>query len=439
VASADSTSVAKGNPVTFDAGGSSDPDDPPPAGALSYRWDFGDGSPAENGVSVTHVFANVGTYPVTLTVTDDNNAASTATVVVTVSNNPPTAVITSASPNPVDEGSSITFDGSGSSDPDSGDVLTYQWDFGDGTPPAVTTNTTTSHTYADGPATYNVTLMVTDGDGGSDTATMSVDVNNVAPTAAAAADRTNVNVGDTVNFDGSGSTDPGNDSLTYTWNFGDGTPPVTTANTSTSHTYASGPATYNVTLTVTDSDGATSSPVTLQVAVNAPPIANASASPNPVDEGSSITFDGSGSSDPGGGSLSYNWDFGDGNSASGPTVSHVYPDGPANYNVTLTVTDSDGATATATISVDVSNVAPTAQINASANNVNIGDTVNFDGSGTDPGNDSLSYTWDFGDGASDSGTTVSHSWTSSGTYTIILTVSDDEGGVGTAQVQVTVN
>jgi PKD repeat protein len=438
VASAIPNSVAKGNPVVFDASGSSDPDDPPPAGALTYQWDFGDGSPVETGVSVTHVYANEGTYSATLTVTDDNNATNTATVVVTVSNNPPTAAITSAVPNPVDEGNLITFDSSGSSDPN-GDVLTYQWDFGDGSSPVVTTNTTTSHTYANGPATYNVTLTVTDGDGGTDAVTISVGVNNVAPTAVAAADRTRVNVGDTVNFDGSSSSDPGNDPLTYTWDFGDGTPPVVTANPTTSHSYANGPATYNVILTVTDGDGGTASD-SLQVTVNAPPIATASANPNPVDEGSPITFDGSGSSDPGGGPLTYTWDFGDGNSASGVTVSHVYPDGPANHTVTLTVTDSDGAIDTATISVDVSNVAPTAIAIADQTSVNVGDTVNFDGnSSTDPGNDSLSYTWDFGDGASDSGPTVNHSWTSSGTYTIILTVSDGDGGVGTAQVQVTVN
>lgn len=437
VASASPTAVVKGSPVAFDAGGSSDPDDP--AGALTYAWDFGDGS-SDTGITVSHLYSQRGTYTATLTVTDDNGAANTATVGVTVSNNPPTAAITSVTPNPVNEGSSITFDSSGSSDPDSGDVLTYQWDFGDGSPPVVTANPTTSYTYADGPATYTVTLTVTDGDGGTGTATGQVDVSNVAPTAVAAADRTSINAGDTVNFDGGGSTDPGNDSLTYTWDFGDGTPPATTTTATTSHTYASGPAIYNVTLIVNDGDGGTASDNTLQVAVNAPPTASASANPNPVDEGSSITFDGSGSSDPGGGPLTYTWDFGDGNSASGVTVSHVYADGPANYNVILTVTDSDGATGSVTIPVTVNNVAPTAAATADQTSVNVGDTVNFDGSGSaDPGNDSLSYTWDFGDSASDSGPTVSHAWTSSGTYTIILTLSDGEGGVGTAQVQVTVN
>jgi PKD repeat protein len=437
VASASSTSVVKGNPVTFDAGGSNDPDDPPPPGALTYRWDFGDGRPIETGMIVTHIYAKAGSYPVTLTVTDDDNAASTATVGVSVGNNPPTAAITSAAPNPGVEGSPIIFDSSGSSDPDSGDVLTYRWDFGDGTPPVVITNTTTSHTYANGPADYTVTLTVSDGDGSTSSDTLLVTVNNAPPIANAGQDQT-VNEGDVVTFNGSGSSDPGADTLTYTWDFGDGSPVAT--GSSVTHTYADGPATYTVTLTVADGDGGTSSD-TLQVTVNnAPPIANASANPNPVAEGSQIIFDASGSSDPGADALTYNWNFGDGNSATGMTVNHTYPDGPANYGVTLTVTDSDGATGTATISVRVDNVAPTAKASASATNVNIGDTVNFDGSGsTDPGNDSLSYTWDFGDGDTGSGATVSHSWTVSGTYTIMLQVDDGQGGVDTDTVTIQVN
>ncbi|MBE7556839.1 MAG: PKD domain-containing protein [Anaerolineales bacterium] len=441
VASASPTSVVKDNPVAFDAGGSSDPDDPP--GTLTYHWDFGDGS-SNTGVNVSHLYSQEGTYTATLTVTDDNGVTNTASVVVTVTNSLPTAAITSVAPNPGAEGSPITFDSSGSSDPDSGDVLTYQWDFGDGSPPVITTNPTTSHTYVNGPVTYNVTLTVTDGDGGIGTATLPVDVSNVAPIANAGPDQT-VNEGDPVTFDGSGSSDPGmNDTLSYEWDFDYDGANFTVDDTSGPNlttSYPNGPSTVTVALRVTDNDGDVSTVDTLQVMVNnVPPIANASANPNPVDEGSPVIFDGSGSSDPGGDPLTYAWDFGDGNNASGVTASHVYPDGPANYDVIFTVTDSDGATGSVTIPVVVNNVAPTAAATADQTSVNAGDTVNFDGSGsTDPGNDSLSYTWDFDDGATSGGATTSHSWTSSGTYTIILTVSDGEGGVGTAQVQVTVN
>jgi PKD repeat protein len=140
--------------ASFDASASADPD----GSITDYTWDFGDGSPAGSGVSTAHTYNAAGTYQVQLTVTDNKGATGTTTKAVTVAaaNQPPSASFTASASN-----LTVALDGSASSDPD-GNLVSYSWDFGDGTSPG--TGATTSHTYAVG-GTYTVTLRVTDNRG----------------------------------------------------------------------------------------------------------------------------------------------------------------------------------------------------------------------------------------------------------------------------------
>jgi PKD repeat protein len=106
--------------------------------------------------------------------------------------------------------------------------------------------------------------------------------------------------------------------------------------------------------------------------------------------------------------------------------------------VTLTVTDDRGATGTydgtVTVTTPPPNVAPTARFTMSGSGL----TADFDGSGSSDSDGSVTgYTWDFGDGATGSGVTASHTYTAAGTYTVRLTVTDDAGATGTAQQSVT--
>jgi serine protease len=152
----------------------------------------------------------------------------------------------------------------------------------------------------------------------------------------------------------------------------------------------------------------------------------------------SCSFDGTGSSDADGDPLSYSWTFGDGGSASGSTASHTYAN-DGSYTVTLTVSDgTDTGTDSQTVTVSASteeNQAPTASFTSSCTDLG----CSFDGSGSSDSDGSIaSYAWDFGDGNTASGSTASHTYAAGGTYTVTLTVTDDDGATDSASQSVTV-
>ena len=168
---------------------------------------------------------------------------------------------------------------------------------------------------------------------------------------------TEINEGETATFEAI-ATDSRNDTLTYTWDFGDGTSQLTVESDSlpVSHEYQ-GNGDYTVTLTVVDEEGAGASS-TLNVTINniAPMIAEITGETN-ISEGTEVTYSAS-ATDLGDDTLSYSWDFEDGNTAEGRDVTHIYSDN-GNYTITLTVTDDDGASSTQTLDITVNNVAPT--------------------------------------------------------------------------------
>jgi serine protease len=192
----------------------------------------------------------------------------------------------------------IAFDGSGSSDPDE-DTLTYTWGFGDGT---TSSGVNPSHTYLWG-GTFTVTLTVSDGRGGADTDTTTATVTEVndQPVADANGPYTGT-VSESITFDGSGSSDYDNQdgttandqTLTYTWDFGDGTPAGSGVNPT--HTYGS-VGTYPVTLTVSDGAGGTGTDsTTAAVSELSPGVSVTGIIPRSVVEGDSVnvTISGSG-------------------------------------------------------------------------------------------------------------------------------------------------
>ncbi len=414
--------ILPGTQVDFDAGASNDPD----GTIVSYEWDFDDGQTG-SGVQVSHTFDNLGQYLVLLTVTDDQDAVGTDTVLITVADNlPPVA---EAGPDQFAEvGEPVTLDGGNSTDPD-GTIVDYAWDFGDASPPG--SGRTVTHTWAR-EGVFTVTLTVTDNRGLTDDDTTAVVIGsgqNQPPVADAGGPYTG-RPGEVVQFDGSGSTDPDGTVVDYAWDFGDGN---TGSGALPTHTYTEAGA-YLVLLVVTDDGGATdgaSTLVNISETVNVPPQADAGG-PYTGELGQDMAFDGSGSTDSDGTIVDWTWDFGDGATASGEHVIHAYDVG-GNYLVRLTVTDDGGATDedTALVSVETPGNTPPVADAGGDKTAEVGESILFDaGASVDPDGTIVSWSWDFGDGASADGEQVSHAFSASGAYLVRLTVTDDGGAVG---------
>jgi len=145
---------------------------------------------------------------------------------------------------------------------------------------------------------------------------------------------------------------------------------------------------------------------------------------------STVFFNANGSTAAVGRSIeSYAWDFGDGATATGATVSHVY-DVEGTFTVTLSVTDDRGQTGTANATVTVEGVGPTASFVFSPIDPVPGSTVFFDATASVAGNGRsiANYNWSFGDGeSSNKGPKTSHAFPTAGTYTVRLRVTNNLG------------
>lgn len=332
-----------GQTLRFDGGDSTDSD----GQIVDYTWDFDDGGVAK-GAAVDHIYQAPGSYRVTLRVTDDGGLTDQTTHAVEIGepapiNHPPTAVIDGPTQGLVSE--TLRFDGSGSSDED-GQIVDYIWYFGDG---ATGNSVEASHTY-NLPGTYQVALTVIDDGGLTAKAVQGVEIQKPIPAnqppMAVIDGPLQGPVGQALYFSGSGSGDNDGQIVAYAWDFGDG---ATASGVEATYTY-NAPGNYQVALTVTDDGGLTGEAthavrIDQPAQVNQPPVGVISATAT-ASVSQTIRFDGSGSFDPDGQIVRYDWDFGDGTVASGMTVTHVYTQAGV-YQVALTVIDDGGLTAVA--------------------------------------------------------------------------------------------
>jgi PKD repeat protein len=417
-------SATEGALVSLSAAASDVPTDP-----LSYTWDFGDGSAPQTGNPLTHSWNDDGSYTISVTVSDGDGGLAVDSRSIAISNATP-SIDSSSFPGGV-EGAPLVFSVQ-ASDPGN-DTLSYLWDFGDGT--ATGSSASIPHAFGN-EGTYPVSVTVTDDDGASVQLSQNVQILNAAPVIDSLSGNTSGLEGQTLNWTAQVS-DPGTaDTVTGSWDFGDGT--ATAAGFSASHSFSNN-GSFLVTFTATDDAGATASQ-SISVTVNneGPSITSLSV---PVgDEGQLLSFSAT-AVDAGNDTLSYAWNFGDTTAVTtGNPVSHSYDD-DGNYEVTLVVTDEDNGTATATGSALIANLPPLLDSLSAPGSGDEGEQLLFEATGSDPGpvdNTSLIFTWDFGDGSSpQTGASTSHAFVDNGTWQVTVLVDDGEGGTSAGTQTVT--
>jgi PKD repeat protein len=422
-----------------------------PANHFVFQWD-----------SRPWAGRRVEVYAVVIDANGDSVTTNRVPVWVAANNQAPVARIQAA---PLQGVSPLTvqFGSAGSRDPD-GRIVSFVWNFGDGTQgqgPAV------AHTYQFNPqgprppqaARFTATLTVTDDHGARATTSVAIEVSrpqppnpppNRPPAASVQANPVQGKEPLTVQFNGSGSSDADGRIVSYVWNFGDG---GSGSGGTATHLYAAA-GVYRAVLTVTDDKGANgAAAVTITVQrkenppppVNQPPQARVGANPARGNAPLTVAFSGAGSSDDGR-IVSYDWNFGDGSTGSGVTASHTYQR-PGNFTATLTIKDDKGAQASASATIQVlanqppppapnkpPSLRPQAQPAAGRAPLN----VTFTANAADADGRVASIAWDFGDGSTGSGETASHTFNKPGHHRVIVTATDDKGAQARAMVGVTV-
>ena len=166
--------VGRNQPVTFDAGASTDPE----GNIVDYQWDLdGSGNYAtDTGSSptLTTSLSTLGTNTISLRVIDGGNASATTTRTIVVGDTPPVAAFNASPAQLAYVGQPVSFDGSGSTDT-VGTITDYRWDLDGSGAFATDTTATTSFTYSQ-PGVYTVSLRVTNDQGQTSTVSHTITV-----------------------------------------------------------------------------------------------------------------------------------------------------------------------------------------------------------------------------------------------------------------------
>lgn len=246
-------------------------------------------------------------------------------------------------------------------------------------------------------------------------------------------------MGEFITFNGSESSDDFGITA-YAWDFGDG---ATNMSVVASHAYASR-GTFTAALTVWDTAGQNDTDSVSVNVVNRRPVADAGQDRDSLKR-VTVTLDGTRSFDPDGDVLRYAW-----TQTGGPIVSLSWattarpiltPVTVGVYRFRLVVDDGYGGNAEDTVAVNVPGLPPTARILATPEIANVGELISFDGSASsDLDGVIVSFAFELGSIGIVNGSqaTLSHAYTNPGTYTVTLTVTDDDGNIDEANVTVTI-
>ncbi len=394
-------------------------------GALSsWSWNFDDPGSGINNTSnlqnPVHTYQNSGNYNVSLVVTNFSGCSDTIIKVVNINLVP----VANFHADTACLNSSTQF--TDLSIPNGGVIITYLWDFGDGS--AVSHQQNPTHTYAFS-GTFNVKLTVVNSNGCQNDTILPVLVNPL-PIAAFSYSTPNC-LGAVVQYTDLSTTPPGylGSIVKWVWDFGDGTSVtiLAPASPNVSHTFNGTALSHVVRLTVTTSDGCTSSAEHIVNSIPSPIADFGFPTLNCTER--SVPFTDLSQTNGGGSIISWHWNFDDpisglNNISTLQNPVHLFT-GQGNYNVTLIIFNASNCSDTVRKTVTIS---PTPVANFIADTVCLHQPTQFTDLSIPNGGNIITYSWDFGDGSPLSSLqNPSHTYSSYGIMNVKLTVTNSNG------------
>ncbi len=373
----------------------------------SYTWDFGDGQ-FGSGSTIANTYATFGSYTVVVTASNQINLV-TGTIQVDVEEVITGMSAQSSSPTPLGQFTSLT------AVVESGTGVSYTWDFGDG---QLGSGAEASHLYA-APGSY--TAVVTASNQVSlitDTVVIivqesisSLNASSSSPTAMGQATLFTATVSAGTN-------------TSFTWNFGDG---QFGSGSTTANTYAA-LGSYTVVITASNQVSLVTGIIQVDVEEVITGLNAQTSSPTPLGQSTSLT-----ATVESGTGVSYTWDFGDGQLGSGTAASHLYA-APGSYTAVVTASNKVNSVTTNIEVLVQQSISGLIASNDGPTTSGLPATLSAEIiSGT-----AVSYGWDFGDGITGTGQTVTHTYASAGIYTATVFASNLVSQQS-AETQVTVN
>ncbi len=377
----------------------------PGDGSLTdWEWDFGDGT-SSSAQDPTHTYTSPGTYNVTLFTTDDNGCRDSEVKNNYITVDPlPDASFMASDTVACDTPFTVNFTNNST-----GNGLSYEWFFDDGSSVSTASDPTHTFTTLD---SFQVALVVTNNSGCTDT-TRQLVINqsfqaNFTQDTAFGCDQ------QTVSFSDQSAPYPNS----WEWSFGDGDSSTVQDPT---HVYMDTGA-YTVTLVAGNNAGCTDT-ITRTDTVTIAPLPDVGFTAGDT-TGCEVPFNVA-FSDTTSNAVAWQWDFGDGGSAAVQNPAHSYVS-PGVYDISLSVVDNNGCRDSITDSNRVRIIEPAADFTIDTSRGCQPLTVNF----TDLSfsNEAIStWEWDFGDGNTSGAQNPSHTYTDTGSYTVSLAIENVEG------------
>ncbi|XZF12489.1 PKD domain-containing protein [Chitinophagaceae bacterium MMS25-I14] len=390
------------------------------SGTIAYAWTFGDGA-ASNATSPVHSYATAGAYTVKLVSTTGFGCKDSAAATMTVFPKPTPSFTINTAAGQCLYNNSYSFTNTSSL---SAGSMSYTWAFGDG---ATDTAANPVHVYTTA-GTYTVKLIVSSNSGCADSVSQTITVYPQPAVAFNTANTAQCINGNSFAFANTSSLSSG--VMTYAWTFGDG---WTDTVANPVHIYTAA-GTYTVKLIATTGSGCKDSATATVTVYPKPAPAFTINAATQCFNTNNYSF--TNTSAISAGTLTYLWNFGDGNSDTAASPAHTYA-AAGTYSVTLIATSNNGCTDSVTQTVTIF-PAPAAAfaVNNSGQCVNT-NSFSF-GNGSALSSGTMTYAWTFGDGNSDTAANPVHAYTTPGNYTVKLVVTTDHGCTDSVSQTITV-